>query len=690
MAAVINASKHNAQKRFLLGAMLGAAAFLLLYGFDPLNVTNDVFLRGGYVEQDIQQHYAGWLFYRSAPLSLPFCETPALNWPTGLSVAFTDSIPLFAAFFRLLAPVLPSTFQYFGLYTLLCFALQGGFAALLVGLFTPKNLLAVLGAVPFVFSPVLLERAFRHTSLAAHFLILAALYYYVQSHQQNRFAYKGLFALNCLTLALHPYFVPMTYAVTFALLAEYALRNRSFARPTLYLAGNLAGTLAVGWLFGLFGAGGSGAGGSGNSYGYFCMNLNALWNPSSRGLSWSLFLPVQNQTLGNYDGFNYLGFGMLLALPALAVYALARRRGRTLFALLKRHAVLALVCVCLTVFAVSNVITANGAVLARLPLPQSLIALATTLRSSGRLFWPVYYLLFLLAVAGLLRVFGARRRKGRDLAAAALLLLCLVQLTDLCPALLAKACSLRQYTPTVTDTVTGTTPSLAQTTDFFELIRNRYRHLTALDPLEKTGLQLALYTADTDMTSSDTAFIARYSEAQAETSRAAARQQILNGELPGDQLFLTEREETFLALADAASAQGAWCGLLCWKTPQGAVLPGVYVIAPGLENYQNELAISYNEEFPFHLAEYSDDHWSAGVLSLNLADIGREADKNKVVLFYDTPFVRRKLKNARALRADGVDYPILNVSDADAGWLMVTLDTQDARALQGADLESIV
>ena len=168
-------TKQRNTRLFLLGTLLGLAAFLCVYGVSALDVTIDAFLRGGYIEQDVQQHYAGWLFYRQSPLSLPLCETDHLNWPDGTSIAFTDSIPLFAAFFRLLSPLLPQTFQYFGLYTALCVALQGGFAALLVGLFVHSDLTAMLGSVPFVLSPLLLERALRHTSLAAHFLILAAL-----------------------------------------------------------------------------------------------------------------------------------------------------------------------------------------------------------------------------------------------------------------------------------------------------------------------------------------------------------------------------------------------------------------------------------------------------------------------------------------------------------------------------------
>lgn len=678
----MTSTKQRTVRLFLLGALLGFAAFLCLYGASALNVTNDAFLRGGYIEQDVQQHYAGWLFYRQSPLSLPLCETDHLNWPDGTSIAFTDSIPLFAAFFRLLSPLLPATFQYFGIYTALCFALQGGFASLLIGLFARSDFAALLGAVPFVFSPILLERAFRHTSLAAHFLILAALYYYVRGMRENRFAFKGLFAVNALAIAIHPYFVPMTYAVTFALLAGQGWRSRRLLRPAAFLAANLVATACVGWLFGVFSSTGSGAGGAGNEYGYFSMNLNALWNPTSRGVVWSLLLPVQNQTGGNYDGFNYLGLGVLLSAAVVAVWGAWTLRAR-LLSLARRHDWLLFVCVCLTAFAVSHVVTANGATLFRIPLPQALVELATTLRSSGRLFWPVYYLILLATVAGLLRLCGAVRFKHAGVAALACL--CVVQLADLSPALAQKANSLRDYSPTETDFVTGTTPALCDTTDFFEVVSGRYDTLVALDPLTQTGMELALYAADEGMNSTDTSVVARYNEENAESRRADLFDEVLSGGMRANCLYVTERLDTFLQLADAAAEQGAWCGVLYARVGKDEPEPALYVIAPELDDYSHDLAVTYSEDFPLRIADYSDDHWFEGVLSLNLADIGREADENKVVLFYDTPLARRRLAQGKSILCEGQRYPILNVDDSDEGWLMVTLDTADARSLAGKD-----
>ena len=88
--------RHTAT-RFALGAALGVLVFLAVYGVSPLDVANDAFCRGGYIEKDIQQHYAGWLFYRENAIGFPFCVTKAVNAPAGVSVAYTDSIPLLAA-----------------------------------------------------------------------------------------------------------------------------------------------------------------------------------------------------------------------------------------------------------------------------------------------------------------------------------------------------------------------------------------------------------------------------------------------------------------------------------------------------------------------------------------------------------------------------------------------------------------
>ena len=146
---MLNHKLSRKAQLFLLGALLGVAIFLLVYGTAPLNVANDAFCRGGYIEKDIQQHYAGWLFYKRSAIGWPLGVTDAVNYPGGVSVAYTDSIPLLAALCRPLAAALGGTFQYFGWFTLVCFALQGGFGALLCSLFAGGLFAPLAGSLVF-------------------------------------------------------------------------------------------------------------------------------------------------------------------------------------------------------------------------------------------------------------------------------------------------------------------------------------------------------------------------------------------------------------------------------------------------------------------------------------------------------------------------------------------------------------
>ena len=642
-------TKKRSRQLFLLGTALGIVAFLLVYGLTPLDISNDAFCRGGYLEKDIQQHYAGWLFYRQNALSFPLCVTTSINAPQGVSIAYTDSIPLLAALCRPLANAMGGTFQYFGWFTLLCFALQGGFGALLCGLFARGTLLPLLGDLCFVTSPILYERAFRHTSLGAQWLVLAALYWYFRHRRTGTGLSRGLFLINVLAVGIHPYFLPMTYAITLTLLLEYAVNTRRWKGPLLYLAGNLACTVALGGVLGLWY--GTATSGGQALYGYFSMNLNALWNPAGvNGTLYSRVLPAQNQVNGNYDAFAYLGLGLLIALPV--VLFLARRR---IVGHLHRHWALFAVCLVLTAFAVSHVITANGVVVVTLPLPDRLIQLCSVFRSGGRLFWPAYYLLMLAAFAGLCR-----------LPRAIVLVACLalVQVWDVSPGLWQRH---QDMTAAIQ---TEAFPSGLES-DFWDSAARQYKHLESVQGLQDDALHLALFAADNGMTTNDP-FAARYDAEALESERQTILQELSEGALRTDALYLFQEEGAFLQAVEPVKDQ-AWCG----RVTSSDGTSQWYVIAPGLQNETfDALCTPYGPDYPLRLADYTDALWNRGVLD----------STKQTVCFADAPFVRAKLENARFLCADGQQYAILTVDDSDPGWLMVTLEIEDATILWDQEL----
>lgn len=110
----------------LLSALLGAAIFLRIYGWQVLVPTYTDWLTMGVA--DLSQHYLGWCFYRNSPWLLPIGMMNTLPYPFVASIIFSDSIPVMAVLFKLLSPVLPQSFQYFGIWGLLCFMLQAALA----------------------------------------------------------------------------------------------------------------------------------------------------------------------------------------------------------------------------------------------------------------------------------------------------------------------------------------------------------------------------------------------------------------------------------------------------------------------------------------------------------------------------------------------------------------------------------
>jgi hypothetical protein len=127
---------------------------------------------------------------------------------------------------------------------------------------------------------------------------------------------------------------------------------------------------------------------AGEGYESFSMNLLAPIDPGRYG---ALLLSKQPIGAGQYEGYNYLGLGLLLA----GGLALAKKPS-SLRALWSIDAVPALV-----IFVVSLVLamSAWGKIgnftLWHFELPPAIMATLATLRASGRLFWPGYYLLFI-------------------------------------------------------------------------------------------------------------------------------------------------------------------------------------------------------------------------------------------------------------------------------------------------------
>jgi len=371
----------------------GALAFLLVVGprvLDPTNI-------GWLAEGDPATHYLGWVFFRYAPWSIPLGLNPQYGLELASAIPYSDSVPLLALLFKPFSALLPEPFQYLGFWLLACFVLQAWFGWKLAGLATVQSFLRILATALFVFAPPMLARLHGHYALAGHFLVLAALYLALRERQDARlWWWSGVLLVAAL---VHPYLLAMTGALWLASLVDQAVRVRALRCALLAELAAVVPVIAVAaWQAGYFSVDGSFASGG---YGVYRLNMLSLFDPAG----WSYVLPDLPQGPGDYEGFNFLGLG-LLGLLAVCVVFIPGKRDELIGAVSARP-FLVVVLAGLTCFALTHRLGIGAATL-DLPLDGGLERLANTFRSSGRMFWPAYYAILFAIVA-----FVARRTTPR-------------------------------------------------------------------------------------------------------------------------------------------------------------------------------------------------------------------------------------------------------------------------------------
>lgn len=363
----------------LLPLLLGVLAFFIVIGPRALNPQNIAWLGNG----DPATHYLGWVFFRQSPWTFPLGLNPSYGMELGNGIIFSDSNPLLALLFKPFASLLPTPFQYFGLWFLSCFVLQAWFAWKLVGLISTHIGIRALSTALFLFVPPMLMRLPFHLSLGGHFLILAALY--LGLHPQLRRRRLAWGALLSAAALVHAYFLAMVALIWLANLAAGAFKKKLTVRAALVELIALFSLVSFCcWQAGYFSVGSDGAISGG--FGIYAMNLLSLIDSGN----WSYLLKDLPgvQGFGDGEGFVFLGLG-LITLGICALVGLLQ--GNTGFMQhVAQRPFLLLALVGLSVFAISNHV-ALGLLEFTYPLPPVVISVANIFRASGRMFWPVYY-----------------------------------------------------------------------------------------------------------------------------------------------------------------------------------------------------------------------------------------------------------------------------------------------------------
>lgn len=565
--------------------LLAIAAFFWVVGPLALNPQNVAWLDGGF---DPAQHYLGWVFFRNSAWSFPLGLNPAFGMDISSSIVYSDSIPLLAFLFKPFAAFLPETFQYFGLWLLLCFILQSYFAWRLIALLQMPGIATIGAVILLLFSPPMFWRIGMHAALVAHWLILAALYLNFRTSRTHHAIYWA-FLISSSAL-IHFYLLSMVLGLWIASLLDSVRMAKSgvnlflnaspasqssnagmrlgLGKTVIELVFTLGALLLVMWGAGYFVVSGSDT--ATQSFGISRMNLLAPFDPQY----WSYGLPNLpdaqgaisdvDMTARTYENFMYWGAGILLLILAsigLAVRTrLAHKQEGKIHHLLghdsnratnfdpeiavnlswRRHGALYLVLIGFTLFALSNDL-ALGVWSWSFPLPEPIYQIASMYRASSRFFWPAWY-----AIAFFLIAYVSRTLASTGLTI--LLMLCaIVQIVDTeagwksIRALTMKPVSL-EFATELRD-------------PFWQAAGSHYHQLVRI-PVDSNWVKVlpphwstfANYAASHQI-ETNSVYLARQSAKKLEDSNAQLKSMLKAGQWGQRTLYIVGREEVITILA---------------------------------------------------------------------------------------------------------------------------------------------
>ncbi len=417
---------------------------------------------------------------------------------------------------------------------------MGGFSALLMNLFVKNYLLSSLSALLFSFSPVMMERAFRHVALTAHFLIIASLYYYFKN--KGNWTLKNsipLIVINTLAIGIHPYFLPFTFGISFAMFLEWSISKKEILKPCSFILISLANTLLFGYIIGAFYSFDS-AGDIG--YGLYSLNLNSYFNPVSNGIeNWSNILnPLNMAERFQVEAFNYLGFGVIIALIiSFITFIFSKSIRKAVLDILKCSYGLIFSTIALTIFAITNIVTANGATLLNIQLPSFIIDLCSIFRASGRFGWLLHYLFYIIVI------FCISKIKIKNLAPIILSFIIIIQIYDISPAISAKNDYFKNNAPENNIH----TVLIKANDEFWDIAFNDFNSIIAIpngSPIPNGSIEFAIRAGkkNSDMLV-NVAFEARAANSQRAEYIALVNSDLLNGIIDESTMYMLDEADSY-------------------------------------------------------------------------------------------------------------------------------------------------
>ena len=299
------------------------------------------------------------------------------------TISYSDSIPLLAFIFKAILPHDISKFQYFGLWLFTCIFFQLYIAFLILYKMTRDVHLALLGSIFFVILPTFLLRTDVHFALAAHFLVLAALFLGYYGEISSKFCSWILLGVS--SVLIHPYFTIIIIVFYFSFWVIHCLQHKFYFRLMGEALCFLLAVVLACYVIGLFELNFPSL--EGRGLGAHTSSLIKLLIPLEDS---SLFIPVPMYQFTSYEGLAYFGVGlMVLIFISLVNIRLVKLRARDLSLLL---------CALISLFLSSYPYTPLYPVVEYQFQPSIIDNLMAIFRANGRFIWPIVYITIVMSL----------------------------------------------------------------------------------------------------------------------------------------------------------------------------------------------------------------------------------------------------------------------------------------------------
>jgi len=410
-------------KNFLIIFFYSISSLIMSFyilGADNFSFVSDDWLAA----RDATSDLVSWKFFSNDVWRFPLGSNPNYGMDISSGIAFSGSVPIMAIFFKLFINILPDNFHYFSLWIFICFFLQSYIAFLIIYNKTENILFSIIGSLFFLLSPILINRLTFHLSLSAHWIILMGFYLETKKDIFNKDIYWA--ALISLSSLVHFYFTIILLGIFFLFTFNNLnkdLNFRVFYKKIFLVLGSLIFTM---FLIGYFHVPFTDALGYG--YGNYTLDLAGILggntSVSNGEISWSYFF--SNTPTLDYEGFAYLGLGGIFLLIFLAIIFSINFKD---FIKDKNKIPFFVIILIFSILAITNKIYLFDSLVLSFEIPKILYGIMSIVRASGRLFWPVYYLIFLISIIYLYKKFSKRN------SIYILILLFSLQLIDIYPGL---------------------------------------------------------------------------------------------------------------------------------------------------------------------------------------------------------------------------------------------------------------